>query len=83
MTHFLVSIMNKLNGRVLYETTNQHKHVYQRRDYVRCSGVVVKIAAINPVGRSAFSEGIEAGFDGNYTINCDNNFIISFPNCCI
>ena len=64
VTHFVVSIMNKLNGRVFYETTNQHEYVYQRRDYVHCSGVLVKVAAVNPVGRGAFSEGIEAGFDG-------------------
>ena len=63
-THFVVSIMNKFNGNMLYDTTNQYEYVYQRRDFVHCSGVVFKIAAVNPVGRGAFSEGIEAGFDG-------------------
>ena len=63
-THFVVSIFNKLTSNVLYETTVQPNYVYQRCDYVHCSGFIFKIAAVNQVGRGAFSEGIEAGFTG-------------------
>ena len=64
VTHFVVSVANKFNGKVFYETANQHEYIYHRRDFVHCSGIVFKIAAVNPVGRGAFSEGIEIGFDG-------------------
>ena len=64
VTHFVVSVVNKFNGKVFYETTDQHEYIYQHHDFVHCSGVVFKIAAVNPVGRGVFSEGIEAGFDG-------------------
>ena len=64
LTHYVVSIVNKFNGKMFSETTDQHEYIYRRRDYVHCSGVVVKIAAVNPVGRGTFSEGIETGFDG-------------------
>ena len=67
VTNFVVSIMNKFDGKMFYETTNQHEYIYQRRDFVHCSGVVFKIAAVNPVGRSAFSKGFETGFAGRKT----------------
>lgn len=41
-----------------------NNYVYHRRDYVHCSGIVFKIAAVNQVGRGTFSEGINTGFDG-------------------
>ena len=63
-THYVVSIMNKFDGKVFFETVNQREYVYHRRDFVHCSGVVFKIAAVNPVGRGTFSEGFEAAFDG-------------------
>jgi hypothetical protein len=63
-TRYVVSIMNKFDGIVFHATTNDREYVYQRRDFVHCSGIVFKIAAINPVGRGTFSEGFEAAFDG-------------------
>ena len=63
-THFVVSVMNKFDGKVFFDTANQCKYVYHRRDFVHCSGIVFKIAAVNPVGRGAFSEGFEATFEG-------------------
>ena len=62
--HFVVKIMNNLNGETLYKTTAQAEYLYHRYDYVHCHGMVFKIAAVNLVGRGAYSEGIEAGFDG-------------------
>ena len=56
--------MNKFNGEILYETITQPDYIYQRHDYIHCNEIVFEIAAVNPVGRGAFSEGIEAGFDG-------------------
>ena len=70
--HFLVSITNKLTGNMLYENlmTAQLGYVFHRRDYVHCSRIIFKIAAVNKVGRGAFSEGIEAGFAGRMlTVN--------------
>ena len=62
--HFVVSIINKLTGNELHKITAQPEYVYQRHDYVHCSAITFKIAAVNPVGRGEFSEGIEAGFAG-------------------
>ena len=63
-THFVVSVTNKFDGKVFYDTANRHEYAYHRRDFVHCSGVVFKIAAVNPVGRGAFSKGFEATFEG-------------------
>ena len=62
--HFMVCIINKLTGSQLHETTAQTEYVYRRRDFVHCSAITFKIAAVNRVGRGEFSEGIEAGFAG-------------------
>ena len=62
--HFVVSIINKLTGNELHETIAQPEYIYQRRDYVHCSAIIFKIAAVNQVGRSEFSDGIEAEFAG-------------------
>ena len=67
--HFVVSIINKLTGNELHETIAQPEYVYQRRDYVHCSTITFKIAAVNRVGRGEFSEGIEAGFAGRMFVN--------------
>ena len=63
-THFVISIMNKFDGKMFFEIANRHEYVYHRRDFIHCSGVVFKIASVNLVGRGAFSEGFEAAFDG-------------------
>ena len=66
--HFVVCIINKLTGSELHETIAQPEYVYRRRDYVHCSAIIFKIAAVNQVGRGEFSEEIEAGFAGRMSV---------------
>ena len=66
--HFVVSTINKLTGKVLYEMTAHPEYVYHRRDYEHCSGVIFKIATVNQVGRGEFSEEFKSGFAGRTVI---------------
>ena len=46
------------------EVVMHPEYIYHRHDYKHCAKVRFQVAAINEVGKSNRSEGIEAGFFG-------------------
>lgn len=59
-----VVITDSANDEDLIEVVMQPEYMYHRRDYEHCAKVRFQVAAINEVGKSNRSEGIEAGFFG-------------------
>ena len=59
-----VVITDLANDEDLVEVVMQPEYMYHRRDYKHCAKVRFQVAAINEVGKSNRSEGIEAGFIG-------------------